>query len=392
MAAALVFSELFRRPAKIDASVQANLSEANTSLDSTHSRASPTALINETLFDTFNCLSRDDIDLLRFTSRRFRQLVDDCLASVCLRPLLEASLKGNRRKNPDSFEVTIQRRSVGSSAGETEERDGYDSWADDEWDDWEPPKHSNTEDVELIRETFTNQIDALDFLLLRLRCCYVGELYFEMMPVTYDICRRIAEKGSCTVLQDLSVFNVNSSPESLKGLLTECFAEVREVYLDDEYGGMYPPHQSDELVRACVAKSVYKMELNCYAPKRADRYALSDDGILDFSFGHANDKPKEFKVYHVALSPQFFKRLVEANLNSKLTSRIRIRIWTVDNPNLDMSDYERHMKQYGATQVFDFPGKVRFQIRLHPVLNRHPQWKLDFRRCKEPTDGTRFFF
>ncbi|KAH7699123.1 hypothetical protein AAVH_33774 [Aphelenchoides avenae] len=390
MAAALVFSELFRRPAKIDASVQANLSEVNTSLD--QPRASPTALINETLFDTFNYLSRDDIDWLRFTNRRFRQLVDDCLPTVCLRPLLEASLKGNRRKSPDSFEMVIQRRSVGSSAGETEESDGYDSWPEDEWDDGESRKATKTEDVELVRETFSNQLDALDLLLVRMKSCYVGELYLEMMPVTYDVCRRVAEKGSFIVLQDLSVFNVNSSPESLTRLLIGCFSEVREVYLDDEYGGMYPSHQSDELVRACVAKGAYKIELNYHAPKRADRYALSDDGILDFCFGHAEDRPKEFKGYHIAVSQQFFKRLVEANLPSKLTSRMRIRFYTVDNPSFDTSDYERYMKRFGDTQLFDFPGEIRFQIRLHPVPNRHPQWKLDFRRCKEPTDGTRFFF
>lgn len=117
------------------------------------------------------------------------------------------------------------------------------------------------------------------------------------------------------MLQDLSVFNVNSSPESLTRLLIGCFSEVREVYLDDEYGGMYPSHQSDELVRACVAKGAYKIELNYHAPKRADRYALSDDGILDFCFGHAEDRPKEFKGYHIAVSQQFFKRLVEVCWN-----------------------------------------------------------------------------
>lgn len=180
-----------------------NLSEANTSLDSTHSRASPTALINETLFDTFNYLSRDDIDWLRFTNRRFRQLVDDCLPTVCLRPLLEASLKGNRRKSPDSFEMVIQRRSVGSSAGETEESDGYDSWPEDEWDDGESRKATKTEDVELVRETFSNQLDALDLLLVRMKSCYVGELYLEMMPVTYDVCRRVAEKGRFLTLVPL---------------------------------------------------------------------------------------------------------------------------------------------------------------------------------------------
>lgn len=49
-------------------------------------------------------------------------------------------------------------------------------------------------------------------------------------------------------------------------------------------------------------------------PKHADRFLLSDDGILDFCFGHKEDKPKELKASNVVVSPQFFDRFVQVSI------------------------------------------------------------------------------
>jgi hypothetical protein len=73
---------------------------------------------------------------------------------------------------------------------------------------------------------------------------------------------------------------------------------------------------------------------------------------------------------------------------------MRIKVKVVRDPLFDTSNYERHRKQYGTMQVYDFPGEVRFQILLYPHnANHNPQeWTIDLRRCKEPTDGNRFFY
>lgn len=117
--------------------------------------------------------------------------------------------------------------------------------------------------------------------------------------------------GYSVSVNNLVVDSVNMSPETRRKFITRCFGEARAAQLNKS---LYPADVSDELVRERARTGVYKLVLETQPPKHADRFQLSDEGILGFCFGHTEDKPKELKAYNVFVSPQFFDRLVQVNI------------------------------------------------------------------------------
>lgn len=119
--------------------------------------------------------------------------------------------------------------------------------------------------------------------------------------------------GYSVFINNLFIDNVNASPGTLRKFVARCFGEVRAVRLFDGFNILYPADLSDELLTECAGNGVFKLYLEVTLPKHADRFLLSDNGILDFCFGHKEDKPKELKAVNVVVSPQFFERLVQVS-------------------------------------------------------------------------------
>lgn len=105
---------------------------------------------------------------------------------------------------------------------------------------------------------------------------------------------------------------MNDSPDTLRGLATECFAQVHCVQPGGRDRAYYATHITDELLLACARAGVCGVYLPRERPRHGDRYVLSDDGILAFCFQNtATGKPLELTAERVVLSVQFFNRLVE---------------------------------------------------------------------------------
>lgn len=149
-------------------------------------RPSAVILLNETLVESFCFLSRDDLDLVAYSSRRFCGLVNDHMRTASLRAINTVSIYLNRGQTTPVYHVEIKLRCPADDvseevAGAKENDAENDANSDCRW---------------YVTRAFRREHNAVDYLLRRIKHSVVaGTLKIHDVELSYDLCRRIQAAG-----------------------------------------------------------------------------------------------------------------------------------------------------------------------------------------------------
>lgn len=148
-----------------------------------------TILLNETLVDAFSYLSRDDIDLLAQSSRKFRDLTDGHMRTTSLRALQSAALVLDTGRYPPVYRTTIIRYCPSLEAVDEDNESG-------------------TKEIHF----FCKATDAVECLLRwTSHSVIVGSFAIYYIPLSHGVCQKFAAAGMTLQVFLTSQYEVTNS-------------------------------------------------------------------------------------------------------------------------------------------------------------------------------------
>ncbi|KAH7721199.1 hypothetical protein AAVH_11292 [Aphelenchoides avenae] len=304
--------------------------------------------------DTFLTLDRFSLDGIQICTRSFRRLTDERLTDVCLRRL-------------DNVHVYVHYVSDGvfkySAALSSETR------------------RVDLKEPEL--ELFSAKLkDAL--LPSTITCLVVNAAQGGNIGPAVEIFKNC---WSRVQVQSLGLgLTTNDDPQKCYDFIfaaspNSCSFNFVRVK-DDEanptysYGQRRAPSQffTDQRLRECLAHKITEIDFEETLPADGEGFSLGNDGIVEFLFGSPELKRKRALTGgYCSVSPNIFKCLVQAHLESAITEDISLdlEINSFDvREGMDTTGFDENLLDYGddnrcdSSVQFEFPGEIRLQIVL----------------------------
>jgi hypothetical protein len=231
-------------------------------------------LPNETLKQICLALDRFDLDSLEITSRRLNYFVPSMYA-LCPRWI-------------DQLSVVNDRASASSS---------------NRWVHSDTPKN--------VAAFFTG---ALQY-------SFVGNLSFENVPITERFIRTVMAVASSVRVETLSLkqMNCQSASDDILHKVILAFEFIKHISIDKVR--LRSSQLTNECLSALSQKNVTSLELfGCTGVVGGNNwFALGDAGILRFCTENVEGESKELRLSHTKVSPSFFRQIVLAAQEGKLT-------------------------------------------------------------------------
>lgn len=116
------------------------------------------------------------------------------MATVCLRHIVDARLSGNSLREPSPFRVVISRKLPDSEP----KTNGKDEGTSGTEKSKHSPRITHRDGEEHVEHTLKDSLEALEFLLIRLKNGVVSNLFnVYTVALTHKFCDKTAEIGIC---------------------------------------------------------------------------------------------------------------------------------------------------------------------------------------------------